>query len=84
MLPSRKGGVAAFAAWLLAASVCRGTGGGEPAPRFNAKTLDRKKFDNRSIKGKVVLLELWTTWCHYCLEETPLVEKFRTNSTSRA
>src|SRR5215813_4918287 len=47
----------------------------EPAPRFNAKTVDGEKFDNTSIKGKVVLLEFWTTWCHYCAEDAPLVEK---------
>ena len=47
----------------------------EPAPRFNAKTVDGEKFDNASIKGKVVLLEFWTTWCHFCAEEAPLVEK---------
>jgi thiol-disulfide isomerase/thioredoxin len=74
MVPSRKGGIAAFAALVLAACACAG-GGKEPAPRFNAKTLEGEKFDNQSIKGKVVLLEFWTTWCHYCLEEAPLVEK---------
>ena len=47
----------------------------EPAPRFNAKTVDGEKFDNASIKNKVVLLEFWTTWCHFCAEEAPLVEK---------
>jgi thiol-disulfide isomerase/thioredoxin len=47
----------------------------EPAPHFNARTLDGARFDNASIKGKVILLEFWTTWCHYCAEEAPLVEK---------
>lgn len=47
----------------------------EPAPRFNAKTVDGEKFDNASIKGKVVLFEFWTTWCHFCAQEAPLVEK---------
>lgn len=47
----------------------------ERAPRFNAKTLDGEKFDNAGIKGKVILLEFWTTWCHYCAEEAPIVEK---------
>ena len=47
----------------------------EPAPRFNARSLDGERFDNASIKGKVVLLEFWTTWCHFCEEEAPLVEK---------
>ncbi len=45
----------------------------EPAPRFNAKTLEGEKFTNLSIKGKVVLLQFWTTWCPYCRSEESLV-----------
>lgn len=47
----------------------------EPAPRFNAKTTDGEKFTNESIKGKVVLLEFWTTWCGYCVAEADYVDK---------
>src|SRR5712671_6370253 len=36
----------------------------EPAPRFNATT-----------KGKVVLLEFWTTWCGFCADEAAFVDK---------
>ena len=75
MFPSRKGGLAAFAALWIAVCAFAASGGKEPAPRFNARTLDGEKFDNQAIKGKVVLLEFWTTWCHYCLEEAPIVEK---------
>lgn len=46
----------------------------EPAPRFTAKTLDGEKFDNESVKGKVVLLEFWATWCPYCRREQPIVD----------
>jgi thiol-disulfide isomerase/thioredoxin len=46
----------------------------EPAPRFNAKSLDGERFTNDSIKGKVVLLQFWTTWCPYCRGEQPLVD----------
>lgn len=47
----------------------------EPAPRFNARTTDGEKFTNDSIKGKVVLLEFWTTWCGFCADEAAFVDK---------
>lgn len=47
----------------------------EPAPRFSATTTAGEKFNNDSIKGKVVLLEFWTTWCGYCEDERPFVER---------
>jgi len=46
----------------------------EPAPHFHARTLDGAQFDNNSIKGKVVLLDFWTTWCPYCAAEERLVD----------
>ena len=47
----------------------------EPAPRFNATTTTGEKFTNDSIKGKVVLLEFWTTWCGFCAGEAAFVDK---------
>jgi thiol-disulfide isomerase/thioredoxin len=49
--------------------------GREPAPRFNATANTGEKFNNESLKGKVVLLEFWTTWCGYCEKELPYVER---------
>lgn len=51
------------------------TGAKEPAPRFNARTTEGEKFSNESIKGKIVLLEFWTTWCKFCFDEAPIVDK---------
>jgi thiol-disulfide isomerase/thioredoxin len=45
-----------------------------PAPRFRAKTLTGESFSNESVKGKVVLLQFWTTWCQYCRSEQELVD----------
>jgi thiol-disulfide isomerase/thioredoxin len=47
----------------------------EPAPHFHAKTLAGETFDNNSVKGKVVLLDFWTTWCHLCVEEAGFVDQ---------
>jgi thiol-disulfide isomerase/thioredoxin len=48
---------------------------GQPAPRFRAKTTTGENYNNGSVKGKVVLLQFWTTWCPYCKEEQPLVDQ---------
>lgn len=57
--------------------------GKEVAPRFNAKTLDGEVFNNASIKGKVVLLDFWTTWCGYCVEEASIVDKLNKEFSSK-
>ena len=47
---------------------------GQSAPRFRARTTKGELFNNDSVKGKVVLLEFWTTWCKYCEDEAALVD----------
>ncbi|HJZ64289.1 MAG TPA: TlpA disulfide reductase family protein [Candidatus Acidoferrum sp.] len=64
-------GAFVFSAILLASAIAAN----EPAPRFNAVTTTGEKFNNASIKGKVVLLEFWTTWCKYCDAEAGYVDK---------
>lgn len=46
----------------------------EPAPRFTAKTTTGEKYTNESVKGKVVLLQFWATWCHYCKNEQAMLD----------
>jgi len=59
---------------LTAVAAVAGSDDGEPAPRFHAKTTAGESYTNESIKGKVVLLEFWTTWCPYCKNEEALVD----------
>jgi len=49
--------------------------GALPAPRFNALTPEGTKIGIDDLKGKLVLLNFWATWCPPCILEMPTMEK---------
>jgi thiol-disulfide isomerase/thioredoxin len=44
-------------------------GSREPAPDLSGKTLDGKSLDVASFKGKVVVINVWGSWCSPCRAE---------------
>jgi peroxiredoxin len=54
---------------------------GSPAPRFSLKNLQGNTIRLADLKGKVVLLNFFATWCAPCREEIPdlvrLYNKFK-------
>ena len=50
-------------------------GKGVPAPNFALPDLTGKTVSLADYRGKVVLLNIWATWCPPCVEEMPSMEK---------
>ena len=69
--------VSILVAITLAVASCTsgdGTGSvevGKPAPEYRAISVDGDSVSLASQRGKVVLFNVWATWCHPCRDEIP-------------
>src|SRR5687767_4022114 len=72
---------------LMAAVVSAGTGAdptviaqrgvvkpGEPAPNFQLRDMNGRIVALSDLRGKVVLLNVWATWCGPCRVEMPAIQ----------
>jgi peroxiredoxin len=70
---------AGFAALALG---CQRAGGGglvgQPAPEFSLADLKGNAVRLANLKGKVVFVNLWATWCEPCRQEMPAMQALYT------
>jgi peroxiredoxin len=47
---------------------------GRPAPDFTLQSVNGETFSLGELRGQVVLLNFWATWCPPCREEMPTLQ----------
>jgi len=47
---------------------------GKPAPDFTLTDINGKNWQLSNLRGKVVFINFWASWCAPCLEEIPSME----------
>lgn len=66
LAPTKEAGQSDETAWI-----------GKRAPDFELRTVDGESVHLAALRGKVVVLDFWATWCGSCLEEIPPLERLQ-------
>lgn len=56
---------------------------GKPIPSFTMKTTDGKRLTRESLRGKVVVIDFWATWCQPCKLAAPTVQRIHDKYKSK-
>ncbi len=57
---------------------------GKPAPNFNLVLMDGSHVHLSDLRGNVVVLNFWATWCVPCRTELPLLDNYYRVALKRA
>ena len=49
---------------------------GQKAPPLTLQAVDGTSYSTEALRGKVIILHFWATWCVPCREEMPLIARY--------
>ena len=56
---------------------------GKPAPDFKLTGIDGKEIAMADLKGSVVVLDFWATWCGPCVASLPHIDKIHSDLSEK-
>ncbi|HKG80862.1 MAG TPA: TlpA disulfide reductase family protein [Pyrinomonadaceae bacterium] len=56
---------------------------GNTIPDFSVTSLEGKTIDKNALKGEVVVLNFWASWCTPCMAEIPELKELAANSKAK-
>ena len=56
---------------------------GQPAPAYQTVSIAGDSVSLAQKRGRVVLLNVWATWCHPCREEIPILQALHERYAAR-
>ncbi|WBO23610.1 TlpA family protein disulfide reductase [Sphingomonas abietis] len=61
---------------MIGASAANALHPGQAAPAYMVTMFDKQKITSDQLRGQVVMINLWATWCGPCKRELPAIDAY--------